>query len=933
MLKGLRVSAHERGFTLLELIVSLSVLAIILTPLTMSFYSSVRTTSQAERDLAQSNDAQQLISFFNRDAQTVDRDGVNAFPGCGDATSGTHLVSFAWDLEAEVSRQATYVITGFGLDSKLVRRTCTDAQPDVVQEHVVMKAFGADGRDALELIHGPDPADPTNVCGPTSCTVVVDGDYQFSHTAARRVPAVDDSGTQFTPPAPPEPDAVGRHLYVAASWEAPLLASNQPAISGYNVYLYPEGSSTPVLSQTTTATDRFWRVEDRPIGSSWYFRVEAFNDIGTGPLSPPSKVVTSQLSVPDAPVGVQVQELDESLQVAWSAPGSDGGSPITGYKVIATDVETDAVTIVEVGLVGTAVVDGLVNGTEYRIEVQALNSQGQGDMAEAEATYRPYGAPTAPAEVKAAAGEGQITFSWAHDPEAGNGRPIIGYVVQVFRGIDPSTLESEPAFDLQQLGCDGSNSCSRTITGLENGQPYRAVVLPRVQVNPTVTDVGSASPLSVPAGQAKSSPYVRPSTAPDAPAKPTVSVSGTTLSVSYVLPPNGGEPIEQMRYQLQTRASAAGSSWSAWSSPQTAAVSGDAGQTKTFTVSGSPGTIYRIRVAVANLPDWSPTTLRWSGYSAQSSDHAVIGTPTAPVISTVTRSGNSYPFAVNLNWSAPSDDGGACINAYQVRYSPTGTGSWTDGPIVSGPCGLSTSSTWSNLTAGVATRYFSVRARNSASSSWSPWSANATITNSVLRQECRLKATEDTYTDENDKNRPHGVSTTMSIGQRGHGLFGGGGQRRFAYIKFDARAAGGADADCASLGTGYSASYTGKVPSSGVVTGAPKIQMYQTSNSGGSRQAFIFPVADQCWSEGSLTWNNQPGRRRNSPADSVTHSSGGGEYRYWWVELDDVEQQRSATRCGWRIEDNEGAAYLVDRYSTWHARNNTNPPFLQLWFY
>ena len=82
----------------------------------------------------------------------------------------------------------------------------------------------------------------------------------------------------------------------------------------------------------------------------------------------------------------------EELAVSWDAPSSDGGSEITGYKVQwkassgSWDTPAD---VSETTVTATAhTITGLTDGTEYDVQVLAVNSEGAGD-ASSQATATP----------------------------------------------------------------------------------------------------------------------------------------------------------------------------------------------------------------------------------------------------------------------------------------------------------------------------------------------------------------------------------------------------------------------------------------------------------------------------------------------------------------------------------------------------------------
>lgn len=82
------------------------------------------------------------------------------------------------------------------------------------------------------------------------------------------------------------------------------------------------------------------------------------------------------VTVPDAPTNVRATAGNASASVTWTAPASDGGSPITDYLV---DVykNTTLVNTVNTGSTTTsAAITGLTNGTAYTFDVKAVNSVG-----------------------------------------------------------------------------------------------------------------------------------------------------------------------------------------------------------------------------------------------------------------------------------------------------------------------------------------------------------------------------------------------------------------------------------------------------------------------------------------------------------------------------------------------------------------------------
>ena len=94
----------------------------------------------------------------------------------------------------------------------------------------------------------------------------------------------------------------------------------------------------------------------------------------------------AQSGVPSAPSIDSIIKGNESLRVSWSAPASTGGSDITAYdlrriETAATD-KADANWIEEQDVWTSGdleyIVLGLSNGTEYDVQVRAVNANGDG---------------------------------------------------------------------------------------------------------------------------------------------------------------------------------------------------------------------------------------------------------------------------------------------------------------------------------------------------------------------------------------------------------------------------------------------------------------------------------------------------------------------------------------------------------------------------
>ena len=102
---------------------------------------------------------------------------------------------------------------------------------------------------------------------------------------------------------------------------------------------------------------------------------------------------------PDAPGGLAAAPAagrEGELDVTWTAPASDGGSEVTGYKVQwksgaeaydGSETSTRRAVLSDPAVL-THRIEGLTVGTAYTVRVSAVNDAGDGAPAEAEATAR-----------------------------------------------------------------------------------------------------------------------------------------------------------------------------------------------------------------------------------------------------------------------------------------------------------------------------------------------------------------------------------------------------------------------------------------------------------------------------------------------------------------------------------------------------------------
>ena len=153
------------------------------------------------------------------------------------------------------------------------------------------------------------------------------------------------------------------------------------------------------------ATGETYRLTAAELGKTLKVRVTFTDDKGTEETLVSTATEAVAATVPSAPVGLAVatpEGRERELALSWSAPPSDGGSEVTGYRVqwkSGTEAYDGSQTSTRQAVLSDAaatshVIAGLVNGTVYTVRVQAVNAVGDGAAAEVEATVEDRVAPT-----------------------------------------------------------------------------------------------------------------------------------------------------------------------------------------------------------------------------------------------------------------------------------------------------------------------------------------------------------------------------------------------------------------------------------------------------------------------------------------------------------------------------------------------------------
>ncbi len=235
---------------------------------------------------------------------------------------------------------------------------------------------------------GPAAPPPVMVDSVTTGVVITgltDGaSYTFTVTAENSVGSSPGSASNaVTPAAPPVSDtaptaplapsaAVGPSAGQATvTWAAPSTDGGSP-ISSYT--LSELSGATVVGTWDLPATTTSFTVTGLITGATYSFTIAANNAVGAS-LAATTNPITAA-AAPGPVSAVTAAAGNNQATVSWTAPASDGGSPVTSYTVTPIGPSGPLTPISVAAPATTATVTGLTNGVSYTFSVTATNAYG-----------------------------------------------------------------------------------------------------------------------------------------------------------------------------------------------------------------------------------------------------------------------------------------------------------------------------------------------------------------------------------------------------------------------------------------------------------------------------------------------------------------------------------------------------------------------------
>ncbi len=457
---------------------------------------------------------------------------------------------------------------------------------------------------------------------------------------------VDSATTAPNVPGPPLglSAAAVSMTQIDLSWSPPASDSGS-AITGYRIEVSNTGTSGwSVLAANTGSTDTEYSHTGLTPDTTLHYRVKAINGVGSGAPSNVDRATTDP-RVPDAPANLtataDAQNGQSQINLRWSPPDYDGGSPVTGYRVeVSANGGTSWSPLVNnTNSVATSYLHrGLAPGTTRHYRVYAINKVGPGAASNVDHATTDAVVPASPTDLEAMAdGPFQIDLSWAA-PTYDGGSPVTGYRIEVSttRGVTWRTLVENT----------GSTSTSYSHMNLPPAtrRDYRVSAL---------NAVGRSLPSNVDHAMTEAD-------LPDAPTGLTATADGTSqIELEWMAPSyTGGVAISGYRIEVSEDGT---SGWEVLEANVSST------RTRYTHMDLDPATTRHYRVSATNAAGTGDP-------SNEASATTDATTPDAPTDLTAAADGTSR---IDLDWNAPAYDGGAEVMGYRIEMSEDGA-TWDD---------------------------------------------------------------------------------------------------------------------------------------------------------------------------------------------------------------------------------------------------------------
>ena len=182
------------------------------------------------------------------------------------------------------------------------------------------------------------------------------------------------SGTPASVPMPPTNLTIASgDSYVHLHWDTPTYDGGSP-VTNYRIYRGLASEEEVYLTEVGNILSH----NDASVtnGVPYYYKVSVVNAVGEGELS--DERSTTPMTNPTEPTNLIAAPGNSVVSLTWNAPASDGGSPITSYRIYRGTPQAEKILLIELGSILYYNDTNVSNGAPHYYSISAKNSVGEG---------------------------------------------------------------------------------------------------------------------------------------------------------------------------------------------------------------------------------------------------------------------------------------------------------------------------------------------------------------------------------------------------------------------------------------------------------------------------------------------------------------------------------------------------------------------------